>query len=77
MLAALNVAASLFAWRSGMYERKQLALQLLLIWLLPLFGAAVVLLFAATQGSRNTVRSDRNHAEWENINAGHHHGPDA
>ncbi len=76
LLVVLNVVASAVSVRSGLFERQQLLMQLLLVWLLPLFGAALVLVFTLSQGNRRTMQTDRNHSDWENINAGQSHGPD-
>jgi len=72
-LLLLNVAATVGAVRSGLYESRQLAWQLLLVWLLPLLGAAIVILVAISQGKQTSTRSNIDHSEWENVNAGPSH----
>ena len=76
VLALLNATASVVALRSGLYERPQLHMQLVFVWLVPLFGAALILLFTLSQGSRRRTQVDRDHSEWENVNAGQGHGPE-
>ena len=77
IIVSLNVVASAVSVRSGLFERHQLLMQLALVWLLPLFGAALVLIFTLLQSNRRSMQMDRDHSDWENMNAGHSYGQDA
>ena len=74
LLAVLNLAVSAVVWRSGLFDSKQLAAQLLLVWGAPLVGAVFVWLFAVSERDHHRASVDRDHSDWENVNAGHNHG---
>jgi hypothetical protein len=86
ILLVINAAVSIAIWRSGLYEPQQKRLQYLLIWLVPLVGAAaswVVL----REHSRPTARDDGDgikgnpYSPWNDMSGSeghdsHHHGGD-
>jgi hypothetical protein len=43
VIVSLNVAATIAVWRDEYSERRQKILQIALVWLVPLFGALLVL----------------------------------
>lgn len=74
LLIALNLWATVVSLRSPLYERGQRIGQIALVWLLPLLGAAFVLLFALSQHGAHQDTTDGALNAWENIDAGPHHG---
>ena len=42
VIALLNLATSTFLIRAGVYSSKQVAMQIILIWLLPLIGGFII-----------------------------------
>ena len=67
LVLALNLWATAVVFRANDLESRQRALQALLIWSIPVIGAAVVLLVRWSYASGNvTRRSDTEHEHWQN-----------
>ena len=68
--AGLNAAATVVVARSGMYERAQMAYQFVLIWAIPIVGAAVCWSLArsfARPGGRPVLAADGDDAGDDDV----------
>lgn len=65
-LALLNVRGSLRIWRSGVYERRQLIAQTVLIWLVP---GSVFLIVSVLKDARPALALDPTTENPESANA--------
>lgn len=77
IIAAVNLAVSIAVARSHYYERTQVVLQVLLVWVLPVVGAVIIAMVLRSQngGARAYTESfpDRNEPGAD-VGSSDHHG---
>jgi hypothetical protein len=69
LLICLNVAGSLMVMRNLDLSASQRAIQLLVIWLVPVIGSIICMSFASSQSNKQDLALDRT-AFTDNVDAG-------